>query len=530
MHVVFPFRDGRTNVVLVLADDLGFSDLGCYGGEIDTPHLDGLGRSGVRLSAFYNTARCSPSRASLLTGRHPHETGVGVLNDDQRPWGYPGSLDAGVPTAAQYFRDAGYATCLAGKWHLSSSAETPDETWPTRRGFDEFYGISGGAGDYFHPRGLFHGETRQAPPEDDYYLTDAIGEYAADFVSRKAAVEQPFFLYLAFTAPHWPLHAPEEDVHRYAGRFDAGWDELRTRRLDKLRAEGLLGDESTLSERDPAVPAWSEEPDQAWQARRMSVYAAQVSAMDRAVGDVLSALEHAGVRDDTLIVFLSDNGGCAEEMPPADAPKFHQRQPSHTVGGEPMRLGNEPDIWPGAENTFSSYGAAWANLSNAPFRRYKRWVHEGGIATPFIVSWPAGGLDNATVVHQPYQLTDVLPTLLDATGISPGIPPDGDGVSMLPCWRGESTRPQHALFWEHIGNAAVRRDDWKLVREADGDWELYHVGGDRSEMCDLAGRHPQLAAELAEAWQEWAEAVGVIPWETIRGGGQPIDDRKETQA
>lgn len=522
MFVAFPSGDRRPNVVLVLADDLGYSDLGCYGGEIDTPHLDRLGRSGIRMSAFYNTARCSPSRASLLTGRHPHETGIGILTDDQRPWGYPGSLDPGVPTVAELFRDAGYATCLAGKWHLSSAADTPDETWPTRRGFDEFYGIPGGADDYFHPRGLFHGETRLPPPGQDHYLTESVGQHAAEFVRRNAGT-QPFFLYLAFTAPHWPLHAPEEDVRRYEGRFDAGWDELRARRLDRLRTEGLLGPEAALSERDPAVPAWSGESGKAWQARRMSVYAAQVSAMDRAIGEVLSTLDTTGVRDDTLIVFLSDNGGCAEELPPEDAPKFRQRQPAHTLDGNPVRLGNEPDIWPGGEDTFCSYGAAWANLSNTPFRKYKRWVHEGGIAAPFIAAWPSGGLEAGAVVHEPHQLTDVLPTLLDATGITADRAANRTGASMLPRWRGEPATSAHTLFWEHIGNAAVRRGDWKLVREADEPWELYDLGADRSETQDLAGHHPELVTELAHAWQDWADTVGVIPWATIR-------ERKDTPA
>ncbi|WP_200834723.1 arylsulfatase [Amycolatopsis alkalitolerans] len=502
-----------TNIVLILADDLGFSDLGCYGGEIGTPNLDRLGRGGVRMSSFYNTARCSPSRASLLTGRHPHETGVGILNDDQRPWGYPGSLDPAVPTIAEHLRDAGYATCLSGKWHLSAGTNEPDETWPMRRGFDEFYGILGGAGDYFHPRALFDGEQRQPPPGDGYYFTDAIGSRAADFVARQATAGRPFFLYLAFTAPHWPLHAPEDEVRRYDGRFDEGWDVLRERRFERLVEEGILGEEAALSERDPAEPAWDEAPDQEWEARRMSVYAAQVTAMDRAIGRVLSTLEESGMVDDTLVIFLSDNGACAEDMPPADAPKFRRRQPSHTVDGAPIQLGNTPDVWPGAEDTFASYGRAWANLSNTPFRFYKRWVHEGGIATPFIASWPDGGLADGSVVDGPHQLTDVLPTLLDVAGLPAG-------KSMLPELRGKRADGGHMLFWEHIGNAAARRGDWKLVREADGPWELYDLATDRSEKDDLAAHHPDVVDDLAGAWQRWADSVGVIDWDIIRKKGQ----------
>ncbi|GLY71582.1 arylsulfatase [Amycolatopsis taiwanensis] len=507
-----------TNIVLILADDLGFSDLGCYGGEIDTPNLDRLGRRGVRMSSFYNTARCSPSRASLLTGRHPHETGVGILTDDQRPWGYPGSLDPAVPTVAELFREAGYATCLSGKWHLSADTAVPNETWPTRRGFDEFYGILGGADDYFHPRGLFAGEQRQPPPGDGFYLTDAIGRHAAEFVARQAQAARPFLLYLAFTAPHWPLHAPEEDVRHYEGRFDEGWDVLRERRLARAVEEGILGDKAALSVRDPNEPPWSGAAHREWEARRMSVYAAQVTAMDRAIGHVLSTVECSGVAEDTLVVFLADNGACAEEMPPADAPKFRERQPQHTLDGKPMRIGNEPGIRPGADDTFASYGRAWANLSNTPFRFYKRWVHEGGIASPFLVHWPAGGLAAGSTVHTPHQLPDVLPTLLDAAGL---IPPDGPGVSMLPQLRGEPEDGEHTLFWEHIGNAAARRGRWKIVREAGSPWELYDLATDRAERHDLAAARPELVDELADSWQRWADSVGVIPRDTILRKARP---------
>jgi arylsulfatase A-like enzyme len=509
-----------TNVVLILADDLGFSDLGCYGGEIRTPNLDRLARSGVRLSAFYNTARCSPSRASLLTGRHPHETGIGILNDDQRPWGYPGSLHPGIDTAADYFRRAGYATALSGKWHLASDTSAPNESWPTRRGFTEFFGILGGADDYFHPRGLFHNEEHLAPPDDGFYLTTALGEHAAGFIRTQASGNQPFFLYLAFNAPHWPLHAPEDVVSRYLATYEAGWDELRTARYQRLLAEGVLAGESALSERDLSQPPWRDANDKTWQARRMAVYAAQVELMDTAVGRVLDTLEATGVADDTMVVFLSDNGACAENMPPEDAPKFRQRQPQTTLAGTPMQIGNEPGIMPGGEDTFASYGRAWANLSNTPFRLYKRWVHEGGIATPFIVTWPNGQLGEGVVRHAPHQLTDVLPTLLGAAGVD-----DAGacrGRSMLPLLRGEETAEgdEHALFWEHIGNAAARAGQWKIVREADQEWELYDISVDRSELHDLAAQHPDVVAGLSARWQRWADSVGVIPWPQIKAGAR----------
>ncbi|NUR78160.1 MAG: arylsulfatase, partial [Thermoleophilia bacterium] len=448
----------RPNVIVILADDLGYSDLGCFGGEIATPNIDRIGREGVRFTHFYNTARCSPSRASLLTGRHPHETGIGILTDDDRPHGYPGSLDPRFPTLAQRFSEAGYATALSGKWHLSSNVSEPDDSWPTRRGFDEFFGIMPGAGDYYHPAGLWYGEEKQPVPDDPgFYLTDAIAEHAAGFVTAHAGTT-PFFLYLAFTAPHWPLQAPEADIERYDGVFDEGWDVLRRRRLERLVAEGLLPAGTELSERDPTQPAWADVENPTWESRRMAVYAAQVEIMDRGVGRVLDALENAGASDDTVILFLSDNGACAEELPPPDAIHFRERQPTHTPAGIPLQLGNEPSIVPGPDTTFASYGRAWANLGNTPFRLYKRWVHEGGIATPLLLRWPRG-LDAGRVVHEPYQLTDIAPTLFEAAGVEPL---HGPGTSVLPVARGERAHDQHTLVWEHVGNAAIRRGRWKL--------------------------------------------------------------------
>lgn len=510
---LMPATSSRPNIIIVLADDLGFSDVGCYGGEVRTPVLDRLGREGVRLDSFYNTARCSPSRASLLTGRHPHQTGIGVLTDRQDDrGGYAGEIRQDVPTVAEILQRSGYATCLSGKWHLTGRTAEVNETFPTRRGFDEFYGIIPGADDYFHPRYLWHGEERLDPPASPYYLTDAISEHAADFVREQAAADQPFFLYLAYNAPHWPLHARDEDVAAYDGVYEAGWDALRAERYARMRAEGVIDDRAGLSPRDPKQAAWDDTSDQDWQARRMAVYAAQVEAMDRGIGRVLDQLRDSGAAEDTIVVFLSDNGACAEELPPLDAPKFLERQPKATIDGRPMRIGNRPEIVPGADDTFSSYGAAWANLSNTPFRFYKRWVHEGGIATPFIVSWPAGDLQTGSFVRTPFQLTDVLPTLLEAAGVEAD---QGPGTSMLGALRG-ATVDAHPLFWEHIGNCAARKGHWKIVREADQPWELYDMDHDRSELHDLAADHPEVVSELARDWQVWADANGVLPWERMK--------------
>jgi arylsulfatase A-like enzyme len=498
-------------VVLVLADDLGYSDLGCYGGEINTQNLDALGRAGLRHSHFYNTARCSPSRASLLTGLHPHQTGLGILTNDDRPRGYPGTLNPRCRTLAELLEADGYRTCLSGKWHLATEMRTPNDAWPTRRGFERFFGTLSGCGSYFDPSTLTRGEAnveREAKREDFYY-TDVITDEAVAFIRES---DQPFFLYVAYTAPHWPLHALDEDVQRYRGAFDEGWDVLREHRMTRLLEEGMLDEYASLSARDPTQPPWHEADNKAWRARRMEVYAAQVDRLDQGVGRIVQALRDKQVFEDTLFMFLSDNGASDEDLPKVTMERFRTRTDIlrlHTRDGRAVRIGNDPSIWPGPEDTYASYGRAWANLSNTPFRYYKRWVHEGGIATPFIAHWPNGQLLAGSVLHTPFQLTDVLPTVLDASG---GAVPRCEGRSLLPAWRGQSVSDA-TLYWEHTGNAALRRGPWKLVRQFPNAWELYEVSIDRSETRDVADAHPDVVKELAAEWRRWAERVGVIPFE-----------------
>ena len=515
------------HVVLVLADDMGYSDLGCYGGEIATPTLDRLGRAGVRLSRFYNTTRCSPSRASLLTGLHPHQTGIGILTSDDRPVGYPGSLNERCVTLAEVLRHAGYATCLSGKWHLASSMWTPSDAWPMRRGFERFFGTLAGCGSYYRRTTLTRGEVNveHEAAAPGFFYTDAITREAEEFVRTHAAREptRPFFLYVAYTTPHWPLHAPAEDIARYRDTFDAGWDELREARLRRLIAEGLMPAGTTSSDRDPTQPAWRDVPDQAWQLTRMRAYAAQIDRMDRGIARIVAALTATGALENTLFFFLSDNGASNEQLPFEDVERFVRRRsiiPPATWTGAPLRIGNRPDIEPGPEDTYASYGRAWANLSNTPFRFYKRWVHEGGISTPLIVHWPAGGL-TPRIVHTPFQLTDVVPTVLEATGVGyPETYPGRDllpleGRSMLRALRGGDVEPR-TLYWEHTGNAAIRRGRWKLVREPHLPWELYEIDVDRAELVNHAASHPDVVAELSKEWSAWASRVGVIPWERIQ--------------
>jgi len=533
-------RRGRPDVVVILADDMGYSDIGCFGGEIQTPHIDRIGREGVRLTQFYNTARCSPSRASLMTGLHPHQVGVGILNFDDAPDGYPGDLAEESVTIAEALREAGYATYLSGKWHLSSDMDTPNDSWPTRRGFERFFGTLEGAGSFYQPRTLTRQETNVEEEGEDpsFFYTDATSEQAVRFIEEhdRDRADDPFFLYLAYTAPHWPLHAHEDDIDRYQGRFDAGWDRLRQERLDRLVKEGLLEGGTELAERDPRVPAWDDAADKEWEARRMEVYAAQVDRMDQGVGQVLDTLARLGRLDNTLVVFLSDNGGCAEEMPPESVKDFVTAfvpLKEQTREGETVVPGNVPGLMPGSEATYQSYGRSWAHLSNTPFREYKHWVHEGGIATPLLVRWPEG-IDASVrpVLDRPFQLVDVLPTVLDAAGAAyperrgdVAVPP-AEGRSMLPALRG-GDGPEADLFWEHEGNSAVRSGSWKLVRKHGLPWELFDLSVDRTEQHDRAVDHPELVADLESRYEAWAQRCGVIPRQTVldlyarRGKGLP---------
>lgn len=522
---------GRPNVVVILADDLGFSDLGCYGSEIPTPHLDRLAEHGVAMTQFYNTARCSPSRASLLTGLHPHQSGVGILTNDDGPAGYPGKLNDRCVTLAEVLGSAGYATALIGKWHLTGSVAEPDHAWPTRRGFQRFYGTLAGAGSYFDPVSFTEGETPLPSPPEGFYLTDDLAAAADTYVREQAGADQPFFLYLAPTAPHWPLHAPESAVATHRGRYDEGWDALRRRRFERQQERGLADESWSLSERDGEVVAWDDVADADWQASRMEVYAAQVERLDAAVGRVVAALEETGRLASTLVIFLSDNGGCAEEIEPGwvdELPTTPYNTPLRTRAGERVRRGNDPSVVPGPERSFATYGKPWANLSNTPFREYKHWVHEGGIATPFIAHWPAGGLAQGWN-RDPYQLPDVMATVLEVTGAQ--YPHDDAieplaGTSMLASWRGEPAEADRALFFEHEGNAAVRVGRWKLVRKYAQDWELFDLGADRAELVDLAAEHPEQVAALAARYQRWAERHGVKPrgpiLEANDGGPSPL--------
>ena len=513
----------RPNVLLILNDDMGYSDLGCYGGEVMTPNLDSLAAGGLRFTQFCNTARCCPSRASLLTGLHPHQTGVGWMVEDDGLEGYRGTLNDRCATIPEVLGPAGYRTYMSGKWHVSGSVHQVADSWPHQRGFEQYYGTIQGAGNYYNPATL----TRQnenveheAKDNPEFFYTDAIADQAADFLRGHARshADDPFFCYTAFTAPHWPLHAHEADIARYEHRFDAGWDTLRGERLDRMIALGLLPEGTGLSDRDPEVPAWSEAPEHEWEARRMAVYAAQIDRMDQGIGRIVQALRETGQLENTLILFLADNGGCAEVL----RERSREWMVTNRVGqadtrdGRPVIYGNGTDIVPGGEETYMSYGVGWANLSNTPFRLYKHWIHEGGIATPLIAHWPAGIASQGELRSDPGQLPDIMATILDVTGAEfpearAGQPiRQPEGTSLAAAFGGEPVPRETPLFWEHEGNAGVRDGRWKLVKRHPGDWELYDLADDRSELTDLTDSQTGRAAAMAGQWEVWAQRCCVV--------------------
>ncbi|HJN18921.1 MAG TPA: sulfatase-like hydrolase/transferase [Armatimonadota bacterium] len=443
--------------------------------------------------------------------------------------GYRGDLNGRCVTIAEALGDSGYSTYMSGKWHVTRhiAADGPKHSWPRQRGFDHYYGIITGAADYFAPKTLTRGND-PAEIGDDYYITDAISDQAAEYITEHAAndPDTPFFTYVAYTAPHWPLHALPEDMEKYVGRFDAGWDRLREERLERMVEMGIIDRQWQLTDRDPTQPPWEDAPDKEWQARRMEVYAAQIDRMDQGIGRIIDSLEETGQLDNTLIIFLADNGGCAEEIEShwfgnADRNPIIQMR---TRDGKLVQIGNEPDHMPGHQDTYQSYGIPWANLSNTPFRLYKHWVHEGGIATPLIAHWPEGVAARGELRHQPAQLPDIMATFLDVTGAEYPAERGGnaihplEGYSLMPIMHDDGPNEREALYFEHEGNCALKQGKWKLVKRFPGDWELYDMDADRTEMRDLACAHPEKVTKRAATWQAWAEPRGIEPWDQANPG------------
>ena len=489
----------RPNVLLILADDMGFSDIGCYGSEIQTPNLDFLAEQGIRFNQFYNAARCCPTRASLLTGLYPHQVGMGGMvahSGGSRPDGpYQGYLRKdSCQTLAELLGSSGYRCYMSGKWHVG---EYPD-SWPQQRGFDRYWGLISGASSYWElikaqprDRVMVSGNKRWDPPSEGFYMTDATTQEAIlqlkDHFQNHG--KQPFFSYVAYTAPHWPLHAWPEDIQKYKGFYDKGWDSLRLARYEKQKELGLFDSMPTLSQRTQEIMVWSDVKDKRFWTERMEVYAAMVDRMDQGIGKLIQLLREENQLDNTIVMFLSDNGGCAEEI----------------TG---RRL-NDSTIAVGAQGSYVAYREPWANASNTPFRYYKQWTHEGGIRTPFILHYPNADLPKNSITSQVGHIVDIVPTCLASAGVPY---PDAllplTGKDLFNLLDQDDSTPR-SLFWEHMNNRSFRKDQFKIVKGRSQEWQLYNVQDDPTETRNLAEAQPELRDRMIVEWTNWAHKVGV---------------------
>ena len=497
--------DTRPNIVLVMVDDMGYSDIGCYGGEIKTPNIDKLAKNALRFTQFHNTARCCPTRASLMSGLYPHQAGMGWMTGRKTKYeGYQAQINNKCVTIAEVLKMSGYSTYMSGKWHLTQNGnyKTPNGSWPTERGFDRFWGTLTGAGSFYTPSTLTDQTTPIEAPKKGFYYTDAITDHAIEFLNdHEKKKKNPFFLYVAYTAPHWPLHALEEDIAKYKDTYTKGWDALRKERHARMKKMNIVDPKWKMSKRDSGAIPWKKVPDarKKEMALKMAIYAAQVDRVDQNVGRLVANLEQNGELDNTLIFFLADNGGCAE---------------GGLYGFERMMGGIL-----GTDSSFASYGLGWANASNTPFRLFKHWVHEGGVSTPLIMHWPARipQEQRGQLRRQPGHLIDIMTTCVEVGKAK--YPQEYKGNKIRPM-EGKSLTPailnkeikREALYWEHEGNRAVRVGDWKLVaRGAKGDWQLYNLKEDGTETNDLASKQPERVEQMARMWQAYAERANVLP-------------------
>ncbi len=524
------------NIILILADDLGYSDLGCYGGEIDTPNLDYLAQNGVRFTQFYNTSRCCPSRASLLTGVYNHEAGIGEMTRDRSLPGYRGHLTENVVTLAEVLKASGYHTGMTGKWHVSNTVvqETPEkqlnwlnhkeshplfspiDQYPVNRGFEKYFGNIWGVVDYFDPFSLVNGTEPVKEVPEDYYHTDAINDTTVAYINEFSKAKNPFFLYVAHTAPHWPLMALPEDIKKYENTYKKGWDEIRQNRFEKMKKIGIIDSTTELSPRWSDELSWEENPDKDWDARAMAVHAAMVDRMDQGIGRIINALKENGELENTLIIFLSDNGASPEDAA-GYGPGFDR--PSETRNGKEIVYATQKQVMPGPETTYSSIGKRWSNVSNTPFRYWKSESYEGGVHTPMIAFWPKGiKLENGSIVKDVGHVMDFMPTFVEVAGAHY---PDASndiipvqGISLVPVFDGNFRKGHDALFNEHFGARYVRFGDWKLVSRSnknEDDWHLFNIKNDPTELNDVAGKNPERVEHLENLWKEWANNNNVFP-------------------
>jgi arylsulfatase len=523
-----PEATKKPNIIVIMVDDLGYSDLGCYGGEISTPNIDALGYNGLRFTQMYNGARCCPSRAALLTGLHPHQAGIGQLTADLGVPSYQGYLREGCVTISEVMKTAGYRTMISGKWHVASSWDARDrDNWvlgdkkhpmPKQRGFDRSFGILNAAESYWNPKSLILEDVLIDVETEDFHLTDAITDHAVDQIDESVAMGKPFFQYVAFSAPHWPLHAREDDIVKYEGKYMAGYDAIRTSRHEQQKGLGVVDDKWDISPRDSDSPDWKDVRNKEYEDIRMATYAAMVEQVDRGVGRIIETLKAKGEFDNTIIMFLSDNGGCAELFQEdGDWPDPSLWETELTLQGEKVRAGDIPELRPGPDTTFQAVELPWANVSDTPFRLFKRWIHEGGISTPFIVHWP-DQIDKANILNNPMHIIDISATCYEIAGAQyPKEHHDTEitpleGESFLGALQGKELSRETPITIEHEGNRGIRIGDWKLVAEWNKPWELYNISDDRTEQNDLIDGEKDRAKAFEKLYFEWAERAEVLPW------------------
>ena len=528
-------QDTRPNILVILADDMGFSDLGCYGGEIHTPNLDKLAEEGLRFTHFYNTSRSCPTRASLLTGLYQHQAGIGRMTFDDNQPGYRGTMTHNGVTIAEALKGNGYQTAWVGKWHIAETPLRPDQrqwlahqvqhdefapkdNYPINRGFQDCYGTIYGVVDYFDPFSLISGDQPVNSVPKDYYSTIALADTAVAYVNKYAETDKPFFMYLAFHCPHWPLHALPEDIEKYKDTYKDGWQAIREARYQRMKEMKLFGDADDFLSPRQFTDSWDENPTKEWDARAMAVHAAMIDRMDQEIGRVIETLKKNGQLDNTLILFMSDNG-CSNE----DCQNYSEGEndrPAETRDGRKIVYPKQKEIMPGPETSYASVGARWANAANTPFRFWKAKSYEGGICTPMIAHWPKGiKQPQGSVNTQMGHVMDIMATCLDISGTQYPTEYNGHkiiplaGQSLDPIFKTGSRKGHDELCFEHFNEKAlIDASGWKIVWPNNTkSWELYNLNEDRSEMHNLADRYPEKVKDMVARYEEWEKDYMVVP-------------------
>lgn len=478
----------QPNIIVILTDDMGFSDLGCFGGEIETPHLDSLAKGGLRFTEFYNTARCWPTRATLMSGR------------------YSDKLTSAQVTIPEVLKQSGYQTGMVGKWHLGKK---PKVDGPIQRGFDRFYGTMAGANSFWDPETLTRNTEAAQPDGDGYYYTDKIGEEASAQIKDFAKSSKPFFQYVAFTAAHWPLHAPETTIQKYLKRYEGGWEKLRAKRYARMIEMGIIDKERwPLPAPEKRVEDWAKIDHKEWRIRNQAIYAAMVDHMDQAVGKMIAALKATGSFENTLIVYAHDNGACAEHLNGNAWNTANLVLKNAKAQGKSVAVGDVYDVPMGGPLTYGSVGHNWASAQNTPMRRYKANVHNGGACTPAIMHWPSGIKAKAGSISSGRgHVVDFMATFLELADASYPENFQGRAIaahesrSLVPILKGGTGDRSHPYLFNHSNTHAVVKDDFKIIREGRGSWALYNLAKERTEITDLADQHPEKVAELAKIWE-----------------------------